>query len=1024
MSGEPFGNRLPRIRDGGFPSEICLADVLEGIAKGQPVQVLRGAPGCGKSAVLRALRRHLSKHAMVVLLNTGLLNASEFLGLILCEANLESDVADSDAMKGSLRALAGNCAKSGRRLVVLVDEAMYLPTGSLTAMLELAVAERPGDGDLQFVLASVDSLLDRISAAHPGTLPAGLVREIEIDPMQLAQVETYIRNELSAAGLEPNIFTEEAIHAAALRSRSVVRILNRVCHDAMRVASNLGSTKVFARHFWISDIPADWFLSDAQSAAGARAASASRRAYVRDETAMAPGSNSSASAVPHEQAIIGRGVADRKPSISRLAQAGQAARERQLDPARRWSYGLEFGILLLICTGVTVALFRDVRQLPGLALRSITMEQEQTAIQVAEFSQFLESEEVGSSAATPSLDLTPISAGARQEKLIEQERAQSDHEQPLSEIVQPRELAIRQRSAGDLDGALPGMDRTPVSKSDDEGTRSRLPTGRRADESSAVSVRSAVAAARRQRLEGDLVGANSTIQQALQQMRDAEDLLPLQSESSIQQDVVAARDREVARLRNAAVRQRRAKDFPAAIRIVDSALALEADNSDLQRLRSELAAEHKASEILANEIARLADAAIALREQGDLVAAVTHAEQALALDTDNTTMRSLHAALLEQSRAVEERGREVARLVTTARQQRTSGDLSGAMQDVEKALALDGKATEPMVLRTELLAERLAMDRRDREVARLRETASRRRVEGNLSGAILVVQQALVLDDSSTALQALQAELVAERRSLEERQRVLAQLRETAAVQRSEGDLAGAVQNIEQALALDEGNAELVALRADLISERKANDDRDQEIASLYVAAEQQRAEGDLTGAIAALRQALSLAPDRLNLAALESQLVSERQLSDERSRSTIWRHESARQGPDDGEHTAAVAVDKQLRSVEPQTQNAQATRSGDAVERRPVLEAVSAAPGRGTARFSAGNLEETIESLARALGLNAEDPSIQSLESELLRDVQQTQAPRGVSTEQAEVANLPATTTGDRNPGVRELVE
>ena len=207
---------------------------------------------------------------------------------------------------------------------------------------------------------------------------------------------------------------------------------------------------------------------------------------------------------------------------------------------------------------------------------------------------------------------------------------------------------------------------------------------------------------------------------------------------------------------------------------------------------------------------------------------------------------------------------------------------------------------------------------------------------------------------------------------------------------------------------------ELEALRADLISERKANDDRDQEIARLYVAAEQQRAEGDLTGAIAALRQALSLAPDRFNLAALESQLVSERQLSDERSRSTIQRHESARQGPDDGEHTAAVAVDKQLQSVEPQIQNAQANRSGDAAERRRILEAVPSAPARGTASFSAANLEETIESLARALGLNAEDPSIQSLESELLGDIQQTQAPRGVSAEQAEVAKLPATTMGN----------
>ena len=102
------------IRDGGYPSEICLADLLEGIERGQPVQVLRGAPGCGKSAVLRALRRHAGTQSMVVLLNTGSLNASEFLALILCEANLELDIADSEAMKRSLES-AGDELRGERR---------------------------------------------------------------------------------------------------------------------------------------------------------------------------------------------------------------------------------------------------------------------------------------------------------------------------------------------------------------------------------------------------------------------------------------------------------------------------------------------------------------------------------------------------------------------------------------------------------------------------------------------------------------------------------------------------------------------------------------------------------------------------------------------------------------------------------------------------------------------------------------------------------------------------------------------
>ena len=172
---------------------------------------------------------------------------------------------------------------------------------------------------------------------------------------------------------------------------------------------------------------------------------------------------------------------------------------------------------------------------PGWRCGRSPSEQEPRECSCREFGQFSESEQAESSFAAQSLDPTTVATGARPEKLIDPKRVQSDREKPLSE------LAIRQRSAGDLDGALPGMKRTPVSKSDDKGPRSRLPTGRRADESSADTVRSAVAAARRQRIEGDSVGANSTIQQALQQMRDAEDLLPLKLDSSAQQEVTAAR---------------------------------------------------------------------------------------------------------------------------------------------------------------------------------------------------------------------------------------------------------------------------------------------------------------------------------------------------------------------------------------------------------------------------------------------------------------------------------------------------
>ena len=106
----------------------------------------------------------------------------------------------------------------------------------------------------------------------------------------------------------------------------------------MRVALNLGNTKVFARHFWISDFPANGFLSDMQSAAGARAASASGPSCALDEAAMATVSDLGASAVPHQQTKTGRGVEQQTIDFA---------------PGTGWGSVLENAISILLGSGRT-----------------------------------------------------------------------------------------------------------------------------------------------------------------------------------------------------------------------------------------------------------------------------------------------------------------------------------------------------------------------------------------------------------------------------------------------------------------------------------------------------------------------------------------------------------------------------------------------------------------------------------------------------------------------------------------------
>jgi len=224
-----------------------LTTIKYGIEARKGLTLLTGAPGIGKSALLRKAATELAANTTCVFESNPRVSFSDILRLIL--RNLDGDQTDEDesAMVRScrlqLRARLDQC----RIVALFLDNAHRFPDQTLRSITQTFLAgsaEDPEGTLLQVILAGRTELKTKMSQATLTSIRRRRPIVCELQPLTSGEIAAFIERGLKTSNRPADIFDERAIKRIALYANGNPGAVNSICERALQLAGGSTDAKI------------------------------------------------------------------------------------------------------------------------------------------------------------------------------------------------------------------------------------------------------------------------------------------------------------------------------------------------------------------------------------------------------------------------------------------------------------------------------------------------------------------------------------------------------------------------------------------------------------------------------------------------------------------------------------------------------------------------------------------------------------------------------------------------------------
>jgi type II secretory pathway predicted ATPase ExeA len=203
----------------------------EGIVK------VSGEIGSGKTTLCRVLMERLPAEVETVFLANPSYSRTEILHAIAEDLGLP---VSNDPAAPALRELQAKLIElysSGRRVVVMIDEAHAMPEDTLEQVRLLSNLESSRHKLLQIVLFGQPELDQALAKPSLRQLKDRITHSFRTRPLAADEVAKYVSFRMRAAGYKgPEVFTAAAIRAIARASSGLTRRINVLCDKALLAA--------------------------------------------------------------------------------------------------------------------------------------------------------------------------------------------------------------------------------------------------------------------------------------------------------------------------------------------------------------------------------------------------------------------------------------------------------------------------------------------------------------------------------------------------------------------------------------------------------------------------------------------------------------------------------------------------------------------------------------------------------------------------------------------------------------------
>ena len=230
--------------DSYFPAashEAALGAIAEGFARRDPIVLIDGPAGVGKSLVARKWLEHLVPDVpRVVVPNSRAERPAELFQAILFDLAKPYEGMSEQELR---LAVTGHLLDVGTEgmfpTVAVLDEAQHLSESVLEELRLLGNLETRRGAALFVVLVAQPTVRDSLTLPRFESLAQRLAVRAAISPFTGKESADYIRHQVRAAGGEPEkVFAAEAIPLLAGACRGLPRVINRVSALALELAAS------------------------------------------------------------------------------------------------------------------------------------------------------------------------------------------------------------------------------------------------------------------------------------------------------------------------------------------------------------------------------------------------------------------------------------------------------------------------------------------------------------------------------------------------------------------------------------------------------------------------------------------------------------------------------------------------------------------------------------------------------------------------------------------------------------------
>jgi len=228
--------------------EQALARLLHGITADDGLLLLTGAPGTGKTLLCHRLLERLGPDtASAFLTNSHFGDRTGLLQAILFELSLPYRGATQQEMRLTLTEFLLDNYRTGRRSLVIVDEAQHLTPELLEELRLLGNLEAPHGRAVQVLLVAQPALAETLRRPEAAAVGQRLAVRARLAPLDLYEAADYVVHHLRAAGGRPEaLITDEALQVLARGAQGTPRLLNQAAHHSFVLACEAGARQVDA----------------------------------------------------------------------------------------------------------------------------------------------------------------------------------------------------------------------------------------------------------------------------------------------------------------------------------------------------------------------------------------------------------------------------------------------------------------------------------------------------------------------------------------------------------------------------------------------------------------------------------------------------------------------------------------------------------------------------------------------------------------------------------------------------------